>query len=161
MPPSQISAYASFYQVGVTKVYIVDTMTDYTAPTRAELNAGLDVTRQVRAIDGWMVESEQIERPDFSSRFISKIGGRTNAADSSLTIYAAQNGSDARTTLTDGYTGYIVFLDGGDTEAYKMDVYPVLVVGRPKQRSDSDPFSIQYQFSITQPPAENVAIPAA
>jgi hypothetical protein len=161
MPPSQISAYASFYAPGITKVYIVTTMSSYLTPTRAELNAGLDVTRQVRSIDGWQVEAEQIDRPDYSSRFVSKIGGRTNAADSSLGIYAAQNGSDARSTITDGYTGYVVFLDGGDTEAYKMDVFPVLCTARPKQRSDSDPLTIMYQFSITSVPAENVAIPAA
>lgn len=160
MPPSQISAYASFYQPGITKVYLVDTIANYLAPTRSELNAGLDVTRQVRAIDGWTVEAEQIDRPDFASRFVSKIGGRTQAPDSSLTIYAAQSGVDARQTITDGYAGYIVFMDGGDTTSYKMDVYPVLCTARPRQRSDSDPFSIMYQFSITQPPAEDVAIPA-
>jgi hypothetical protein len=160
MPPSQISAYASFYQPGITKVYVVTTISDYTAPTRSELNAGLDVTRQVRAIDGWMVEAEQIDRPDFATRFTAKIGGRTQAADSSLTVYAAQNGSDLRATVTANYTGYVVFLDGGDTGSYKMDVYPVLCTARPKQRSDSDPFAIQYQFSITQVPAEDVAIPS-
>jgi len=160
MPPSQISAYSAYYQPGVTKVYVVTTMSDYTAPTRAELNAGLDVTRQVRAIDGWQVESDQIERPDYATRFNAKIGGRTQAADSSLTIYAAANGTDARATITSGYTGYIVFMDGGDTTSYKMDVYPVLCTARPKQRSDSDPFSIMYQFSITQVPAEDIAIPS-
>ena len=34
-----------------------------------------------------------------------------------------------------------------------------LVISRPKQRGDSDPFSTMYQFSVTQPPAEDVAIP--
>lgn len=160
MPPSQIAAYAAFYQPQITKVYIVTTMANYLSPTRAELDAGLDVTRQVRAIDGWSVEAEQIDRPDFSSRFVSKIGGRTQAADSSLTIYAAQNGADARSTITDGYTGFVVFLDGGDTVAYKMDVFPVLCTARPKQRNDSDPFTIMYQFSITQPPAVDVAVPS-
>lgn len=159
MPPSQISAYATFYQPGVTKVYIVATMSNYLSPTRDELDAGLDVTRQVRAIDGFSIEADQIERPDMASLFVSKIGGRTNAADSSLTIYAAKNGADARTTLVFGYTGYVVMLDGGDVTGQKMDVYPVQVIAKPKQRGDSDPFNIMYQFSITQPPAEDVTIP--
>lgn len=160
MPPSQISAYAAFYQVGVTKVYLVTTISDYTAPTRSELNAGLDVTRQVRSIDGWTIEAAQIDRPDFASLFTSKIGGKTEAKDSSLTIYAAKSGADARATITDGYTGYVVFLDGGDTTSYKMDVFPVLCIARPKQRSDSDPLTIMYQFSITSPPAIDVSIPS-
>lgn len=160
MPPTQISAYNAFYQPGITKVYLVDTMADYTSPTRVELDAGLDVTRQVRSIDGWTVAADQIDRPDMASLFTSKIGGRTSADDSSLTIYAARNGVDVRSTLVQGYTGYVVFLDGGDVTGYKMDVYPVLVISRPKQRGDSDPLNIQYQFSITQPPAEDVAIPS-
>ena len=160
MPPSQISAYSAFYQVGVTKVYLVTTVSDYTAPTRAELNAGLDVTRQVRSIDGWTIEAAQIDRPDFATLFTSKIGGKTEAKGSSLTIYAAKSGADARATITDGYTGYVVFLDGGDTAAYKMDVFPVLCIARPKQRSNSDPLTIMYQFSISQPPAIDVAIPS-
>lgn len=160
MPPSQIAAYQAYYQPGVTKVYVVTTMANYTAPTRAELDAGLDVTRQVRAIEGFQVSAEQIERPDMASLFTSKIGGRTSADDSSLAIYAAKNGADARTTLTFGFTGFIVFLDGGDVTGFKMDVYPVLVIAKPKQRGDSDPLNLMYMFSITQPPAEDVTIPA-
>lgn len=160
MPPSQIAAYQAFYQPGVTKVYIVTTMANYLAPTRVELDAGLDVTRQVRAIEGFQVTAEQIDRPDMASLFTSKIGGRTAANDSSLTIYAAKDGADARTTLTFGFTGYVVMLDGGDVTGYKMDVYPVLVIAKPKQRGDSDPLNMMYQFSITQPPAEDVSIPA-
>lgn len=160
MPPSQISAYQGFYQPGVTKIYLVPTMANYLTPTRAELNAGLDVTRQVRSIDGFSIEAEQIERPDMANLFVSKIGGRTNAQDSSLTIYTAKDGVDARQTLVQGYAGFVVFLDGGDVTSYKMDVYPVLVIARPKQRGDSDPMTIMYQFSITQPPAEDVPVPA-
>lgn len=159
MPPSQIAAYQAFYQPGVTKVYLVNAMANYLAPTRVELDAGLDVTRQVRAIEGFRVQAGQIERPDMASLFTSKIGGRTSADDSSLTIYAARNGADARTTLVFGYTGFVVMLDGGDTVGYKMDVYPVLVIARPKQRGDSDPLNMMYQFSITQTPAEDVTIP--
>lgn len=159
MPPSQIAAYQAYYQPGVTKVYVVTTMVNYLAPTRAELDAGLDVTRQVRSIEGFQIEADQIERPDMASLFVSKIGGRTNAADSSLGIYAAKNGADARTTLVFGFTGFIVMLDGGDVAGYKMDVYPVQVIAKPKQRGDSDPLNMMYMFSITQPPAEDVTIP--
>lgn len=160
MPPSQIAAYQAYYQPGVTKVYVVTTMANYLAPTRAELDAGLDVTRQVRSIEGFQVSAEQLDRPDMASLFVSKIGGRTSAEDSSLGIYAAKNGADARTTLVFGFTGFIVMLDGGDVVGYKMDVYPVQVIAKPKQRGDSDPLNLMYMFSITQPPAEDVTIPA-
>jgi len=159
MPPSQISAYAAYYQPGVTKIYVVTTMANYLSPTRGELDAGLDVTRQVRGIDGFSVEADQVERPDMAALFVSKIGGRTGAENSSLMFYGTKSGADIRTTLPFGYVGFLVFLDGGDTTGFKMDVYPVLVISKPKQRGDDNPFAINVQFSITQPPAEDVAIP--
>lgn len=160
MPPSQISAYSAYYQPGVTRVYVVTTMSNYLSPTRAELDAGLDVTRQVREINDFKYEADVLDRPDYASTFNSTVGGRTKAGNPSLAIYAAKNGVDARSTLTFGYTGYIVLLDGGDVTGYKMDVWPVQVIAKPKNRGDSDPLTIMYQFSIPNPPAEEVAIPA-
>lgn len=161
MPPSQIAAYSAFYQPGTTRVYVVNTMADYTAPTRSELNAGLDVTRQCREINDFQYEADTIERPDYASTWTSTVGGRTKASGNpSLAIYAAKNGVDARSTLVFGYTGFVVMLDGGDVAGYKMDVWPVQVIAKPKQRSDSDPLTILYQFSIPQPPAEDVTVPA-
>lgn len=160
MPPSQISNYAGYYQPGITKVYVVTTMSNYLSPTRVELDAGLDVTRQVREINGFSYKADTIERPDYSATFTPVVGGRQKADDSSLGIYAAQNGVDARQTITFGYTGYVVLLDGGDTTGYLMDIYPVQCTAIPKQRGDSDPLTIMYQFAITKIPAENVAIPS-
>jgi len=160
MPAPLVEGYDAYYPVGITAVLIVPTMTDYTAPSRAELDAGLNVTRQVRAIDGWAGEGEEIERPDYSSLFTSKIPGRQSASESSLAIYGKRSGADVRQTLVIGYTGFVVLMPGGDVAGYKMDVFPVNVRSKPKQWSDSDPFVIQYQFSIRQPPAEDIAIPS-
>jgi hypothetical protein len=160
MVASLITAYAAYYQPGVAQIYVVTTMANYLSPTRAELDAGLDVTRQVRSTEGFAVAAEQIDRPDMSSLFTSKIGGRTGAEDSSLWFYGAQSGTDIRQTLPFGWAGYVVMLDGGDVAGRRMDIYPVLVISKPKQRGDEDPFGIQVQFSITRPPAEDVLIPA-
>lgn len=162
MPPSQISAYQAFYMPGVTRVYIADTLANYLSPTRAELDAAttLDVTRQVKEINDFKYEADVLDRPDFASTFTSTVGGRTKAGNPSLAIYAAKSGADARTKLTFGYVGFVILLDGGDVTSYKMDVWPVQVIAKPKNRGDSDPLTIMYQFSIPNPPAEDVAIPA-
>lgn len=160
MPAPLVEAYDAFYLVGKCAVVVCPTFVDYTAPTNAELIAGMNVTRQTRAIEGWAGEGETIDRPDYASDWVSTIGGRRSAADSSLTVYAKLTGADLRQTLTQGYLGYVVLMPGGWVTGYKMDVFPVMVKSRPKQYSDSDPFAIQYQFSIRQPPAEDIAIPA-
>lgn len=160
MPPSQISNYSGFYLPGTTKVYVVTTISNYLSPTRAELDAGLDVTRQVREINGFTYKADTIDRPDYATTFTAQVTGRQKAEDSSLVIYAAQSGVDARQTLVFGYSGYVVLMDGGDTTGYLMDIYPVKITAAPKQRNDSDPLAIMYQFAITRVPAENVAIPS-
>lgn len=160
MPAPLIEAYDAFYPVGVCAVVICPTFADWTAPTNAELVAGLNVTRQTSAIDGWAGEGETIDRPDYASDWVSTIPGRRKAGDSSLKVYAKRSGLDLRQTLVQGYTGYVVLMPGGWVTGYKMDVFPVSVKSRPKQWSDSEPLSIMYQFSIRQPPAEDIAIPA-
>ena len=64
MPPSQISNYAGFYQPGITKVYVVTTISNYLSPTRGELDGGLDVTRQTREIKGFSYKADTVHRPD-------------------------------------------------------------------------------------------------
>jgi hypothetical protein len=159
MPPSQIAAYLAYYQPGITRVYIMTTCANYLSPTRGELDAGLDVTRQVREIKGFSYQADTIERPDMANTFTPVVGGRQKADASSLVIYAAKNGVDARQTLVFGYVGYVVMLDGGDVTSYKMDIYPIQVTAKPKMRGDSNPMAIEYQTAITALPAEDVAIP--
>lgn len=159
MAPSAIAAYARFYQPGVTKVYFVASIATVTAPTRPELDAGIDLTRQVEAITGFQISAAEIATPDYASLFTSNIPGRTSVANSSLTIYVAKNGVDVRSTLARGTTGNIVMLDGGDVTGYKMDVFPVTVKSIPKQRGDTKALTVMVDFSFTAAPAEDVAIP--
>ncbi len=160
MPAPLIEAYDAYYLAGKCAVVVCPTFADYTAPTNAELSAGLNVTRQTMAIDGWAPEAGQLDRPDYATDFKSTINGPREVKDSALTVYAKQSGADLRQTLTLGYVGYVVLMPGGWTTGYKMDVFPVLVRSRPKQYSPSDPFVIQYQFSVRQPPAEDISIPS-
>lgn len=160
MPTPVLAAKPRFYQPGITKIYFVPTLANYQAPTRVELTAGTDVTKQVRSIDGWLVASDLLDAPDMGSRFTSKTGGRTSADDSSLTFYGAQDGVDVRGLQPRGTVGFMVFMDGGDVEDYLMDVYPIEVSSLGKNRGDTDPFNLTVNYAITSEPAEDVEIPA-
>lgn len=149
-----------YFDVGSSKVYWVPAIANQDAPTRSELNAGTDLSPDVADFEGFSVSAEEIETPDLSNLFTSKIGGRTSADDSSLTMYASIDGQDVRQLLPLGTQGFIVWMDGGDVVGHSMDVYPVRVRSTPKQRSTSDASRIQIQFSISKPPSENLVIPA-
>lgn len=159
MPPSQISAYARYFQIGTSKFYYLAACLNPASPTRAEIDAGLDFTRQVGAADGWGLQRDQIDTPDYSNLFMKKIGGRTSVDDSSFTIYAAKSGTDARQAMPQDASGVIVICWGGDVAGYKMDSFPVQVLSVAMMPSDSDASMFQITYSITDAPSLNIAIP--
>lgn len=158
-----ITASTRYIDPAVTKCYYVPTIAAANlTPTRVELNAGTDLSPQVADWSGWTVTSNLVDTPDLGTTFTSKITGRTESADSSLTMYASKNGVDVRALLPRLTTGYIVFMDGGDIAANKCAVYPVTVSSCSLVRtvSGTEAAKVMVQFAITAQPGENLTVPA-
>lgn len=162
MPATPISTVTRYWSVGTAKWYFCSSIANKSAPSRAELNAGTDLTGEVNSVEGWTVSSELIEVPDANTAFKSKIPGAISAEDSSLTLYADASGSDVRTLLPRNTAGFIVRLGGGDTAGRKMDVFPVKVSSVSKMfgSTEEEGARVTIQFAITSEPAEDVTIPA-
>jgi hypothetical protein len=162
MAATAITPVTRYWAVGTTKWLWVATIANYTvAVTRAEINAGTDLSGEIADLSGWTVTSNQIDTPDVNSRFRSKIPGPIEAEDSSLTIYADPSGSDVRSLLPRDATGYILRMDGGDIAGRKMSVFPVKVASQNKlMGTDEEAARIEVSFTITRQPAEDLTIPA-
>jgi hypothetical protein len=163
MPTPVITASTRYIDPGVTKVYFLPSVAAANlTPTRVELNAGTDLSTQINDLSGWTVTSNLVDTPDLATTFTSKIAGRTESADSSLTLYSSKNGVDARALLPRGATGYIAWMDGGDVAGYKCDVYPVTVSSCSKVRtvSGTEAAKLMVQFAITAQPGESLTVPA-
>jgi hypothetical protein len=153
-----------FFAVGTSVILFCATLANKSSPTRAELTAGIPLCEpdrdDVSQINGWTVTSNLIDSPSYGSRFTSKIAGRTEVANSSLTFYQDITGTDVRTVLPRDTTGYVVIMWGGDVTASKMDVFPVTVSSVGKSGPDNAAADLTIDFAITSIPAEDVAIPA-
>lgn len=161
MATPAITASTRYFDVGKTKVYYLPSVSNPASPTRAEMNAGTDLSPEIAEIAGWSVTSNQIATPDFANRYTAQIPGRIDAAASSLTFYASSNSVDVRSILPRDAIGFVMWLDGGDIATHKADVYPVTVISVSKMRSAAaDAARIMVSFSITSSPSENVTIPA-
>lgn len=160
MPAPPITSSVRYARFGVTKVYFCPTIANIAAPTRAELNAGTDLSGEVESVNGFQVASNFIDTPDLLTEFIGKIIGRTSSDDSSITMYASSNSVDVRGLLPRGTTGFLVWLDEGDVAGRKMDVYPITVGSIPKDRDLEAAARIIVNVAITRKPQENVTIPA-
>lgn len=159
MPPTPLSTTTRYIPPGVRKIYWVATIATYTAPSRGELNAGIDLSGEVAEVSGFTVTSDTVDTPDLSGRFVPVIAGRIKADASSLSFYASSNSSDVRTVLPRDTAGYIVFLWEGDVTGQKMDVFPVKVTVSALDGNMEDPEKVNISFAITKVPANNVAIP--
>lgn len=162
MAPTPLPVAERFFAPEISKVYWVPTIADINAPTRAELDAGTDLTGEIADIAGFIATSGLINTPDYASRFVSQIGGRLTVDQSSITFYASRTGEDIRTILARGERGNLVFCDQGDEEDLPADVFPVQVTSMGKVRTTADQaHQITAGFAPTRPPAEDVPLPAA
>jgi hypothetical protein len=160
MPPTALTSSVRYFRPETTVVYWVVTITTYTAPTRAQLNAGTNLSGEIAELTGWSVTSDFIDTPDLANRFVSRIPGRINAEDSGINFYASETGADARNILPRDTSGYIVIMDAGDIATTgRMDVFPVTVASVSKVRAMEDPAVLTVSFAITDVPAEDVTIP--
>lgn len=161
MAAPNITASNRYFARGVSQIYACTTVAVLTAPTRAEMNAGTNLTPEVQGVDGWQIESGEIETPDLANVFTSKIPGATSIGESSITHYADLAQVDVRALLPRGTATNILLLYGGDVPGRKMDVFKTRVrsVGKPISVGD-DAGLVVIQFSIITTPAENVTVPA-
>lgn len=161
MAATDIATSIRYINKGVTRFVFCTTVSDISAPTRLEINAGTDLSKQIMDLDGWKVESANVETPDLASTFTGSIPGSTSAGDSSLTMYADLGGTDVRSLLPRGTNGFMLIMDGGDVAGRTMDVFPIRVGSQGKSRSvDDDPAVIEITFYITSEPEENAVIPS-
>lgn len=163
MAATPIDPTDKFIHPGVTQIYFVPVIEDVESPTRAELDAGTDVTREVIGSSGWQISSNRVTYNPLDSRFTPSISGRDSVEDSSLTLPQDLAGDDVRDVMPRGTRGYIVIMHGGDVPDSPMDVWPVEVasLGKAVSVEGTDVASIVVNYAIVSPPAENIAIPAA
>jgi hypothetical protein len=160
MAPPKLNVTSRYVSEGTRKIYFVTTIATQASPSRAEINAGTDLTEEIAEMSGFAVSSDQAEVPDMASRFTGKIPGRITADDSSIRFYASSNSNDVRTVLPRDTAGFVLTLWEGDVPTQKMDVWPVKVGSAAVQPTIDDPASILVQFTITKIPSQNVTIPA-
>lgn len=160
MPAPGITASTRYVRYGLTRVVFAPAVAILTAPTRAEINAGTDLSGEVSDINGFQVTSNFVDTPDLLNVFTGKVIGRTDSGDSSITMYASSNSIDVRALLPRGTVGFLMWFDEGDVAGRKFDIYPITVGSIPKDRSIEDPAKIVVNVAVTRTPAENVTVPA-
>lgn len=151
-----------FYR-GKTQIYFLPGIASGTlAPTVAEVTAGVNISKDINDINGFVWKNDQIEVPDMSSRFTGKIAGPDKADDSSFVFYHYSDANPLFVTMAKDVTGFIVFAYWRVTapvSGTKVDVWPVVVASAHKMPTvGDDPGRWTADLPIVQPPAIEVAV---
>jgi hypothetical protein len=160
MAATPIAASSRYVPQGVTHYNWLPACANIASPTRAEINAGTDLTPELAEAGDWAINSQPIDTPDYAAAFTPQITGNITADNTTLNMYADLASTDVRTLLPRGTTGFIVKLPSGDVAGRKMDVFPVKVGSQGKPNAIGTPSTINLIFYVTRAPAENVTIPA-
>ena len=159
MAPPPLNPTTRYYPPGIRKVYWLLATANYNTPTRAEINAGVDVSNEIDTMSGWSVTSAAVDVPDMGSRFTSQVPGALTSPTNDLVIYNDQHSIDARAILTRDTNGFVVLLWEGDFTGQLMDVFPVRVMTAAVDSTVTDPGKTTFSFAVTKLPATNVTIP--
>lgn len=152
-----------YYAGGVAKVYWLSALADADlVPTRAELDAGTDLTPSLEAVSGWTESTAFTDVYTLDSRRGTKIAGRISIADSSLTFTtdkSADNNVEDELSWDLDDDGFIVMLDHGDVAATPCRVFAVTVGSISKDVSGDHTITV-VSFGIRNS-AVRVPVPAA
>lgn len=164
-PPALTFSGGKYIAQGVRRYYWVPTIVTLSAPTRAEMVAGVDLTGTPGApgslfdATGWSTNQNFVAVPDFGSKIVGKITGTAELNDSTLVFYASTVSTDIRAVLTDNLNGNIVILQEGDVPGQKMDAFKVQVGAVTVDQSLGNPAQITVPFGIFAV-VKNITIPA-
>ena len=159
MPPAPLNPTTRYLPVGIRKVYWVPTVANKNSPTRAELNAGTDLTAEIATMTGWSLQGSVLDTPDMGTTFTSQVPGRRTSPTNDITFYLSQNSNDVRTLLPANTSGFVAVLWEGDVTGQKMDNFPARVVTQANDPNPENSGQTTISFAITSLPAIAIAIP--
>lgn len=147
---------------GIRQVYKVPTIAVLGAPTRLELDAGTDITKEIvdGSMSGWKTSGSTAEVPDLGSKTTRKVQGRTSLDDSAFALYLSKTGTgDARTLFNDSDLTNIVIFPEGDHVGMTLNVFSVQVLTSSVDPDTTKPGQLPVEFAIMDL-AKNVTVPA-
>lgn len=161
MPATPLSIPKPFSVLDGLELVWIPVIADQTTlvPTRAEIDAGTDLSPAVAGWDGFEVDPQEIETPGLK-RYTGTIPGTIQITPGVLSLYADKTGDDVRDVLPSGTTGFLAWMDQGDVAAQTMDVWPVQVNRLSKVRDMGSATMFSARFSHPRLPEEDIVIPA-
>jgi hypothetical protein len=152
---------SEFFRRGLSEIHFCPAVASLTAPSRAEITAGTDLTPGVAEINGFNFSNSPIMTPKLSTTFTTQIPGEDTSDTSTLTFYDDDADDDMRAALVKGTEGFLVFMPYGDVSGTRAEVWPAIATGVNDQWTMSNEAAkFQVAFAITDAPEQDAVVPA-
>jgi hypothetical protein len=149
-----------FFRRGLSEIHFCPTVASLAAPTRAEINAGTDLTPGVAAIAGFQFANSPIATPKLSTTFTTQIPGEDTSPTSNLDFYDDDTDDAMRSALVKGTEGFLVFFPYGDVPGLRAEVWPAISTGCNDQWTmANEAAKFQAAFAITDAPVQESVVP--
>lgn len=126
MPATAVAKPTPYFGPARTQFVLLTTaITDQTTgvPTRAEINAGSNITPAVADYEGGEFSANSQEVQDWSTLNTAKVPNFNSLSDITITLNADVAGVDPRTAFVQDANVTLLVMDTGDTAARKMQVF--------------------------------------
>ena len=127
-----------------------------TAPTLAELGAGIDLIGTAQAeelaeMPGWILNSNDIPTPGYSGHQVGNVPGDETYPNSSMAFYKDDTVSAIYDALVKGATGHIAIMRDGEVATEECELFPVTVKSRVRRPARDQAHIFDVNMSIGVP----------
>lgn len=149
MAATPIDLVSRFIRTETSKFVLCDRIASTSgAATRAEIDAGVDITDDLATVEGFQESTNFLDTPDFGSLTTTSIVGRSPSISGTFTMYGDATGGDIREQVTRLDEKTLIVMDNGDTPTDPMDVFNI-VVGAVAPTYDGDnPMMVAVSASV-------------
>ncbi|MEA2703907.1 MAG: hypothetical protein QOD63_1852 [Actinomycetota bacterium] len=146
---------------GLARVYIVPAVAVRTAPTRAEINAGTNLTASVAGISGFALENQVREFAPVGAAFTEQRAGVDKVTGPcTLTLYEQKTTATIRAAVVKGSVGFVILVPYGDVVARRCEVWPVRVVTVATLWETTAAITFRAVFAPSAAPSQSAVLPA-
>jgi hypothetical protein len=127
-----------------------------TAPTQAELNAGVNVlgtpqAEELAEIAGFEVQTSSLPTPGYAGVQVGNVAGESTFPDSALVFYKDDVVTTIFTAMAQGATGYLAIMRDGQAATKEVELFPVTVASRVRSVARNAPHTFRANMSIGAP----------
>lgn len=154
----------AFIHRGTTRVYFVPAVAVATAPTRAEINAGTNLTAAIvtpGGITGFALDNQLVDIAPVGAAFVEQRPGTNKVtAACTLTLYEQKTTATIRTAVAKGTAGFVILTPYGDVAGRRCEVWPAIVATIASTWALDGAAAFRAVFAPSAAPTQNAVCPA-